>query len=117
MNFRSYLSFPCCLKLFHTYIPIIYYCLDIGDYFIIFDHICRAVGGSENSGVPVLFGGHNLPPLVEIGLTDLPKFGGAMGHGTPGTPRDDRPDTSALEMTQLSNVLITDNSTIKTNYR
>jgi hypothetical protein len=35
--------------------------------------------------VPVLFGGYNLPPLVEIGLTDLPKFGGA------GTPRDNRP--------------------------
>jgi hypothetical protein len=33
----------------------------------------RAVGRSENPGVPVLFGGHNLLPLVEIGLTDLPK--------------------------------------------
>ena len=33
----------------------------------------------------VLFGGNNLPPLVEIGLTDLPKF------GCHGTPRDDRP--------------------------
>ena len=32
----------------------------------------RAVGRSENPGVPVLFGGHNLSPLVEIGLTDLP---------------------------------------------
>ena len=42
----------------------------------------RAVGMSENPGVPVLFGGHNLSPLVEIGLTDLPKSG---------TPRDDRP--------------------------
>ena len=30
---------------------------------------------TENPGVPVLFGGHNLPPLVEIGLTDLPKSG------------------------------------------
>ena len=39
-------------------------------------------GPSE--GVPVLFGRHNLPPLVEIGLTDLPKPGGAMAH-TPGT--------------------------------
>jgi hypothetical protein len=29
---------------------------------------------SENRGVPVLFGGHNLPLLVEIGLTDLPKL-------------------------------------------
>ena len=38
---------------------------------------CRAVGRSENSGLPVLFGGHNLPPLVEIGLTDLPKYVGA----------------------------------------
>ena len=42
------------------------------------------------SGVPVLFGGSNLPPLVEIRLTNLPKSGGAM-DGTPGTPRDDRP--------------------------
>ena len=40
--------------------------------------ICtRAVARSENPGVPVLFGGHNLLPLVEIGLTDLPKSGGA----------------------------------------
>ena len=38
----------------------------------------RAVGRSENPGVPVLYGGHNLPPLVEIGLTDVPKSGGAM---------------------------------------
>jgi hypothetical protein len=45
--------------------------------------IYRAVGRSENSGVPVLFRRHNLPPLVEIGLTDQPKIG---------TPRDDRPD-------------------------
>ena len=45
----------------------------------------RAVGRSENPGVPVLFGGHNLPPLVEIGLTDLPKSGDAGGA------REDRP--------------------------
>ena len=38
----------------------------------------RAVGWSENPGVPVLFVGHNLSPLVGIGLTDLPKSGGAM---------------------------------------
>ena len=43
----------------------------------------RAVGRSENPGVPVIFGGHNLPLLVEIGLTDLPKSGGAMA--SPGT--------------------------------
>ena len=30
----------------------------------------RAVERSENPGVPVLFGRHNLPPLVKIGLTD-----------------------------------------------
>ena len=29
----------------------------------------RAVGRCEKSGVPVLFGGHNLPLLIEIGLT------------------------------------------------
>ena len=38
----------------------------------------RAVGESENLGVPVLFGGHNLPPLVKIGLTDLPGTTGLL---------------------------------------
>ena len=38
----------------------------------------RAVGRSENSGVSVLFGGHNLPPLV-----DLPKSVGAMAPSAP----------------------------------
>jgi hypothetical protein len=57
----------------------------------------RAVGGSENLGVPVLFGGHNLPPLVEIGLTDLPKFGGAMASPAP-------PGTTGLNSTaKISN--------------
>ena len=45
-----------------------------------FNH--RAVGRSKNPGVPVLLGGHNLPPLVEIGLTDLQKSGGAPPSGT-----------------------------------
>ena len=46
----------------------------------------RAVGRSENTGVPVLFGGHNLPRLVEIGLTDLSKYWGAMAPlALPGT--------------------------------
>ena len=49
----------------------------------------RAVGRSENPGVPVLFSGHKLPPLVEIGLTDLPKFGGAMAPPAP-------PETTGL---------------------
>ena len=44
----------------------------------------RAVGRSENPGVPILFGGHTLPPaLFEIGLTDLPKSGGAMAPPAP----------------------------------
>ena len=43
----------------------------------------RAVGKSENPGVPLLFAGHNLPPLVEIGLTDLPKSEGVMGPPEP----------------------------------
>ena len=42
--------------------------------------IFRAVGMSENPGVPAFFGGYNLPLLVEIELTDLPKSGSA---GTP----------------------------------
>jgi len=53
-------------------------------------YYCRAVGRSENPGVPVSFGGYNMPPLVEIGLTDLQKSGGAS------TPMDDRPTTYLL---------------------
>ena len=45
--------------------------------------LSRAVGRSENPGVPVLFDGHNLPPLVGTGLTDLPKSGGAMKPPAP----------------------------------
>ena len=37
----------------------------------------KAVGRSENPGVPALVGGHDLPVLVEIGLTDV------ITHGTP----------------------------------
>ena len=43
----------------------------------------KNLGQTENPGVPVLFGGHNLPHLVEIGLTDLPKSGGAMAPPAP----------------------------------
>ena len=50
----------------------------------------RAVGRSENPGVPVLFGGNNVPPLAEIGFTSLPKSVGAMAPlaplGTTGLP-------------------------------
>ena len=49
----------------------------------------RAVGRPENPRMPLIFGGHNLPPpLVEIGLTDLPKSGGAM---TPPAPPETTP--------------------------
>ena len=37
----------------------------------------RAVARSENPGGHVVLGGDNVPPLVEIGLTDLPKSGDA----------------------------------------
>ena len=33
--------------------------------------------------MPVFFGGHNLLPLVEVGLTDLLKSGGAMASPAP----------------------------------
>ena len=36
----------------------------------------RAVARSENPWGHVVLGGDNVPPLVEIGLTDLPKSGG-----------------------------------------
>ena len=45
--------------------------------------VSRAVGKSKNLGVPVLYGRHNLPPLVEIGLIDLPKSGGVMSSPSP----------------------------------
>jgi hypothetical protein len=45
--------------------------------------ISRVVGRSENPGVPVVMWGHTLPLLVEIGLTDLLKSGGAMAPPTP----------------------------------
>ena len=47
------------------------------------NHLKTAIGGSENLGVPVLFGGHNLPHLVEVGLTDLTKSGVAPPGTTP----------------------------------
>jgi hypothetical protein len=51
---------------------------------------CRAVGRSENPEVPVLFGGNNLSPLVEIGLTDLPKSRRGGGAMAPRHPQNDR---------------------------
>ena len=45
---------------------------------------------SENLGWRVVMWGHNLSltPLVEIGLTDLPKSGGKEGGGVPLSLRD-----------------------------
>ena len=37
----------------------------------------RAVARSENPGGHVILGGDNVPPMVDIGLTDLPKSGRA----------------------------------------
>ena len=46
---------------------------------------CRAVARSENPGGLVVLGGDNVSPLVEIGLTDLPKTGGAIAPPSPPT--------------------------------
>ena len=43
----------------------------------------RAVAKSENPGGHVVLGGDNVPPLVEIGLADLPKSGGARAPPAP----------------------------------
>ena len=39
---------------------------------------CRAVGISEKSGGKYYYGGYNLPPLIEIELGYLLKWGGAI---------------------------------------
>ena len=46
----------------------------------------RAVARSENPGGHVVLGGDNVPPLVEIGLTDPPKTGGGGFVPPPGPP-------------------------------
>ena len=43
----------------------------------------RAVARSENPGGHVVLGGDNVPSLVEIGLADLPKSGGARSPPAP----------------------------------
>ena len=45
----------------------------------------RAVARSKNPGGLVVLGGDNVPPLVEIGLTDPPKSGGAAAPPLPPT--------------------------------
>ena len=46
-------------------------------------HITRVVERSENPGGLVVVGGDNVSPLVEIGLTDLTKSGGARAPPAP----------------------------------
>ena len=48
-----------------------------------FNYILRAVARSENPGGLVVLGGDNVSPRVEIGLTDLPKTGGALATPAP----------------------------------
>ena len=45
--------------------------------------LTRAVTRSENLGGHVVFGGDNVLPLFEIGLTDLSKSGGACAPQPP----------------------------------
>ena len=63
------------------YLHLLYWC-----FFLEFVAYAEAVGRSENPGVPIKMWGHNRFPLVEIGLTDLPK-------AEPSAP----PETTGLE--------------------
>ena len=56
----------------------------------------RAVGRSENPGVVIRWA--SSVPLVEIGLTDLPKSGGAMAPPAPPgtTPLDFKVNTQDI---------------------
>ena len=45
--------------------------------------LLRAFARSKNPGGLVVLGGDNVPPLVEIGLTDLTKTGGAKAPLAP----------------------------------
>ena len=58
----------------------------------------RSVARSENLGGHIELGGDNVPPLVEIGLTDLAKSG---GHVPPWPPACDGPDYYDLLMNFL----------------
>ena len=50
----------------------------------------RTMGRSENPGVPVLCGGHNLPSWLKWGALICQSLGVPL-PGTPGTPRNDTP--------------------------
>ena len=48
-------------------------------------------GPSQGPGGHIVLDGDNVPPLVEIGLTDLSKSGGEGGHRPPAC---DRPESA-----------------------
>ena len=72
------------------YVPLITYC---GDQALGFEdatalvhdglYVLRHAARVKNLGGHIVLGGDNLPPLVEIGLTDLPKSGGARAPRPP----------------------------------
>ena len=71
----------------------------------IFDDFYSDPGSLEGIKIrrgPVLFGGHNLSPLVEIGLTDLSKSVGAMAPTAPPGTTGLRP--SYLQCPTISNL-------------
>ena len=70
----------------------------------------RTIARSENPGGHVVLGGDNVPPLVEIGLADLPKSVGG-GTGPPGPPTCDGP-----AYLDFSNKLLTTNKRLETNF-
>ena len=61
----------------------------------------RAVARSENPWGLVVLGGENVPPLVEIGLTDLPKTVGGEPE-PPSPPACDSPGSYKLCSTRKS---------------
>ena len=62
-------------------IAVVFIAIPYGEY-LLYRHVSR----SENLGGRVVLGGDNVPPLVKIGLTDLPKTGGA--YAPPASPFD-----------------------------
>ena len=67
--------------------------------------LSRAVARSENPGGHVILGGDNVPPQVEIGLTDRPKTEDVRA---PPAPACDRPEyvVNGLGSVKLSGFLL-----------
>ena len=65
-------------------VRLVYSRLDDFQYVLTYLHMwSRAVARSENPGGLVVLVGDNVPPLVEIGLADLIKSGGARAPPAP----------------------------------